>query len=186
MRRACFPVLCIMFMAGCAERPMSMEPPQRPEPAVELAKLQRMIGNWAGTAEMIIPGAPPSDEPMTFEGENKCEWILGGMFLKSEGWHEMGPDERMSYVEFWKWDPKAGHYRTWYFGDWGDHGSGSAKFSSDGKTLHFRAQGTDAGGNRTKGKGTMTFSDDDTMEWTWAETGHQGKMEFKGTSHRQP
>ncbi len=110
---------------------------------------------------------------------------LGGMFLKNEGWYEMGEGQRANYVEVWTWDPKAKKYRTWFFTDWGESGQGWATFDSDGNTIRMKAKIVDASGTSKRGQGTMTFADNDTLEWTWSESGPMGKMKFKGTSRRQ-
>lgn len=182
-------------LVGCAQPQRPMEPPQKPDAAPEMAKLERLIGTWSDTAEMVEPSpeemkkqVPEGSEevPSSFKGGWKSQWVLRGMFLRNEGWHEMGPDQRMNMVEYYTWDPKSKKYRVWFFSDWGEHGEGWMTIDPDGKTFRIKAKGADAQGASGRSEGTMTFVDDDTLEWTWAESGAHGKMKFKGTSKRQP
>jgi hypothetical protein len=64
---------------------MDMGPPKKPAPAAELKKLERMVGNWNWTGEMVSPTKeemmkhmpPGSKEPqMTYAGTGKSEWAL--------------------------------------------------------------------------------------------------------------
>lgn len=195
MVRHVLTTLCVFgLIGGCAQPQWSMEPPKKPSPCPELQKLSRLVGSWSGTAEFVSPSPeemkaemPEGEEmPSSFAGTGNMEWILGGMFLKSEGWHEMGEGERMNYVEYWGWCPKAKKYRTWFFSDWGDSGQGWAWFDAeDENVMRFKGTSFDAKGRKGHGKGMMTFVDDDTHDWTWAESGPMGKMELKGTGKRQ-
>lgn len=194
MSRRLIVSLCVLaVVGGCArpEWPMEMK---KPTPGAELKKLQRLVGNWTGTAEMVSPSPeemkammPEGSEemPSSYAGGGKYEWGLGGMFLKGEGWHEMGEGLKANYVEYWTWDPKAGKYRTWYFSDFGESGAGWAKFS-DANTIEMKMAGLDAEGYEVSGGGTMTFVDDNLYNWTWSmKSDKEGKMEFKGTGKRQ-
>ena len=194
MQRLAFLAVAIgLAVGGCSKPTPMMEPLQKPAPAPEMAKLARLIGTWSGTAEMVTPspeemneGMPEGEEmPTSFKGEDTYEWVLGGMFLRSEGWREMGPDERAHMIEYWAWDAKANKFRTWYASDWGEYGSGWATLDDDGNTLHFKGRAHDAHGNVRKGEGKMTFVDDRTVEWCWKERGPSGKMAFKGTSRKR-
>lgn len=189
--------LCVLgLLGGCAKPDWSMEPPTKPVPSPELTKLSRFIGSWSGTAEWVFPTPedmkammPEGSEeemPTSFAGGGTYTWALDGMFLKGESWHEMGPDERMHYLEFWTWDCKAEKYRTWSFTDWGQTGEGWAWFdASDGDTIKFKGTTVDGDGLKHVGKGKMTFLDDSRYEWSWSERGPEGKMAFKGVSNRQ-
>jgi hypothetical protein len=174
---------------------------QKPEPAPELARLERLVGTWTGTGQMVdwdmpkdmpkalkdkMPVGAEGEKPEEYAGGGTYEWTLDGMFLKGEGWHEMGPDQKAHYAEYWTWDPTAKKYRTWYFSDFGEHGSGWATMSEDGKTMTFTGTSYDAYGNKETGSGTMTFPDDDTYEWTWTGSSRvMGEMEMKGTAKRK-
>ena len=113
-------------------------------------------------------------------------WAMGGMAMKGEGWYEMGPDERVNYIEYWTWDPKAKRFNTWSMSDWGEVGTGWAEFCPDGNAMKYKGTMRDAAGKTIHAKGTMTFDDDNTMSWTYTESGARGKMKMKGTSKRNP
>ncbi len=195
MYQRLFVALCTLgFVGGCAQPQWAMEPPQKPSVAPEMAKLSRFLGSWTGTAEFVSPSPeemkaemPEGEEmPSSFAGGGVYEWALGGMFLKGEGWHEMGEDQRANYVEYWTWYPKVKKYRTWYFDDWGGSGEGWAWFDADDpNTMRFKGATIDGEGRKGRGHGMMTFIDDNSYKWTWSESGPMGKMELKGTSKRK-
>lgn len=192
MMRFALLILCLPFVTGCAmfheehdsdtskDMPMGME---KPEPSAEMAKLSRMVGAWAGTAEMV--SGAPEGAPTTFKGESQMRLVHDGFYLMSEGWHEMGPGMKASYTEYWAWDPGAGKYRTFWFSDMGEWGTGWATANADGTEFKIEAESMDAQGNKKSGSGTGRFVDDDTMTWTWTEKGPMGEMEMKGTSRRK-
>ncbi len=195
MNRSALTVLVgALLLVGCAQPQMPLDPPQKPDPAAELARLEPLVGTWAGTAEMVEPsveemrkhlpeGAP--EIPSTFEGQWKSEWVMGGMFLRMQGWHQMGEDQRMNFLEFYTWDPKVKKYRGLSMTDWGEYGRSWMELEQDGKTYEISAEYTDANGAAKRGRGEMILLDEDTLEWTWTEQGPHGKMKFKGTSRRQ-
>lgn len=175
-------------------RGAAMERPQKAEPAPELAKLGSLVGTWSGTAELASPvpdelqGLMPSGvlgAPSRFQGGGTFEWVLGGMFLKGEGWHEMGGGRQVRYTEYITWDAKAEKFRNWWFGDTGEHGQGWMSFDSDGKTIRAKSEGLSAQGVPVRRERTMTLVDDKTMDWSWLRETSRGKMELKGTSHRE-
>jgi len=195
MKRIILASLCpAVFAVGCAEAPMPMGPPQKPAPAPEMAKLERWVGTWSGTAEMVEPSPeemkaqmPEGEEmPSSFEGGGTYEMVLGGLFLRSEGWHEMGEGEQAHYVEYITWDAKAGKFHNWFFSDYGEIGEGWMTASPDGNTWTFQGSASDASGAKKTGTGKMKMVDDNTIEWEWTESGGPaGKMKLKGTSRRQ-
>ena len=99
MPRFVIAMCALIFAAGCQPPKMSMEEMMaKPERSAELAKLDRFLGTWSGTAEMVSPTVAEMNEmitdgpmPESFKGGETYEWVLDGRFLKGEGWHEM-PD----------------------------------------------------------------------------------------------
>ena len=190
----CFPIAAsvLLRLSGCASPKMPMEMPKRPTPGPEMARVAVLLGDWEGTAEMVEPSPeemkafmPEGEEmPSSFAGGNKYEWVLGGMYLKGEGWHEMGDGQKMNFVEAWKWDAKAKKYKTWFFTDWGEHGSGWATWC-DTDCLCMDATAQDVEGRESKGTGRICLVDDNTMEWVWSESGAKGKMKLEGTSKKK-
>lgn len=170
------------IMPGGSKAEMSM--PEKPKPAPQMQELASWIGSWEGDAELVNAPEGPSDMPTKFKGGHKTEWALGGLFLKTEGWHDMGEGNKENFVEYVTWDPKAGKFRSWWFSDWGNVGEGWMEQDEDGKTYQFYGKGRDASGGRTSGKGSMTILTNDSNEWTWCEKSSMGKLELKGTNKR--
>jgi hypothetical protein len=192
------------FTVGCAQPQdqmcMDMKKPEVPK---EMAKLQPFVGSWTGTGEMVKPtkeemkkamekmpppkpGAEaPKEMPTKFAGAGKYEWALGGMYLKSEGWHEMGEGQRATEVSYTTWDPKAGKFHMWSVDDWGNRGEGWLTLDADGKTFHVKGQMCSLDGKTMSYEGQMTVVNADTMEWTWKMAGPGGGMEYKGLDKRQ-
>ena len=184
--------LCgVVLLTGCQPPKMTMaELFGKPEKSAELARLERLVGTWSGTAEMVSPTAAEMSEmitdgdvPESFQGSEEYKWVLDGQFLMGEGWHEMPNGERANYIMFWTWDDKANKYRTWYFGSMGEWGKGSVRFKGD-NIMHVKAKGHGPHGDM-RGKGQMTFVTDDKMDWTWQEGNLFFQMKMKGSSHKQ-
>ncbi len=204
-RRIVAIVCCAMYLGvgvGCAQmRSMfgggnKIDPQQemkKPSQPTELRKLEPFVGTWEGTAEMVYPttqqmkAAMPAGEemPTSFKGGGKTEWAMDGMALRTDGWYEMGDDQKINMVEYWTWDPSAGKYRVWSVSDWGECGNGWVTADQYGRTFTFNGSATDAHGHKKKYNGTMRVIDNNTMEYHFVEKGPMGKMEFKGTSKRK-
>jgi hypothetical protein len=187
MQRNLFLVLLLAaFGFSCTTTEHSMMtdgPPTQPTPAPEMAHLQRMIGNWTTTGEMVSP-APETGMPNTFTGGGTWTWALNGMYVKATGWHEMPGGMRMNNEEFITWDEDAGKFHAWYYSDWGERGESFWTMSDDGMTFDIKATAVQ-GGKRSRGTGTLTFVNDMTMNWTWTEKSSEGKMVMRGTSHKR-
>ena len=204
MKRALLSTLLVVFLsAGCEQPNMDMGMPQKPKPYPELAKLEPLIGNWSGTADMVEPSPAdmkkmmdkmmekmPKDQMMpemstSFLGGETYEWALGGMYLKGTSWHELPSGEHAHYDQYITWDPRVKKYHAWYFGDMGESGEGWwTPPKESGDPFIVKAKGRGLQGSM-RGKGTFRLIGDDTMEWTWSE--HRGgqKFKLKGTSKRQ-
>ena len=194
-RRSLFVIVPAMFLVGCMKPAMPMGPPKKPDVPVEMKKLDRLIGNWTGTAEMVEPNPEdmkammPESERSKFQNKfafgGKNEWVFGGMALKGEGWYEMGEGMRVTYVEYWTWNPKKNQFETLFMSDWGEKGTGSATMCPDCDGFCSKGEGLDAQGMKKKFSGCMVFRDDRTMDWKFTEHNPYGKMVMKGTSTRQ-
>lgn len=197
MRRTIWMFAVTALIAGCSEThpKMSMdEMMKKATPAPELAKLNPMVGNWTGTAEMVKPTADemkkmmPADAAQKFTGRfnggSNYQWTLNGMYLEGRGWHERHDGTRDNFMEVMGWDAKTKKYWSGFVSDSGDRGEVWTTVSADGKTFTSQAKGCDGHGNPTTGQGTMTFVDNNTINWTWVENGAMGRMELKGTTKR--
>ncbi len=178
---------------GCMKPEAPMGPPTKPGPVAEMKNLEKMIGTWNWTGEIVCPSKeemmkhmpPGSPEPQTvFQGTGKTEWALGGAALKSEGTFDMGEGQKMTYVDYWMWDGKAKKYRTLSMNDFGEIGEGWGTACKDCDGFCMTGKARDAQGNKKSAKGCVEFIDKDNHEWSFTEKGPMGKMTMKGTAKR--
>jgi len=197
MRRVLWILCGVGLLAGCSEShppKMSMEDMnKKPAPAPEMSKLNRFVGNWTGTADLMKPTAEQmkkmmpagSEPPQThFSGAESYQWTLDGQFLKVDGWHERGKGQRETFSGVTGWDAKGKTYWNGFISDWGGHGHGTMTADADGRTFRFTGEGCDAQGRTMTEKGTVRFVDDNTMDWSFQGNGPMGQIEMKGTMKR--
>jgi len=198
MRRILLSILLVSPLVACASPKLMLNAAPLIQPAPELHELDRFVGTWTGTSEIVGPNAQATADqmkamipdfegemPTTSEGGNKAGWVLGGMFLRTESWHEVAPGMTIRYVDFKTWDPATRKYRGWYFNEIGETGESWFTLDPDGSTFHVTSKGIRADGSSSTGGGSVTFTDEDTMEWTWFEEGKEGKFELRGSNTRR-
>lgn len=175
----------IALLAGCMPKYTIEElKNMMPERPVELDKLEMFIGEWEFTSEMNMCVL---EEPIKGSGTSTVTWELDKRYIVEHGEYEMGEFGKMLGKGFWTYDPKAKKYRTWWFDSYGAVGHGTAKYSEKTRTWRFKAKSKGPMG-KSIGKGTATFVDDDTVDWTWGEwdsTGLFKVMEMTGTNKRK-
>ncbi|MFQ5589764.1 MAG: DUF1579 family protein [Phycisphaerae bacterium] len=155
-----------------------------PERPIELDKLAMFLGEWEGTSETTLCVL---DEPLSGTGSRTMEWTLDKRYLVEHGDYDMGELGKMKGVGLWTYDPKAKKYRIWWFDSQGGTARGTATFCDETKTWKMKVKGRNPWG-KSKGKGTVTFVDDDTIEWEWSEWDGSGLFktaETTGTSKRK-
>ena len=174
-------------MWGCQQPDMAeIAAKQKARPA-ELDQLEAFVGRWEATFEAKMMG---SDEVMKGSGSSHFSWGVGNRFLVEQGTMEMGPEwGSMTGTGYWTWDPSIGKFRTWWFDNWGVTGSGTLVHNAKKKQWRMRASSRNTvDGRKTMFKGSMTFIDNDTLEWEFAEYDALGLikyLEMKGTSRKQ-
>jgi hypothetical protein len=179
--------LTAVALVGCGEtKPMEMQEVKRPPRPPELDKLNCFVGTWEGTYEMKMPGAK---ETMTGTGKSTMTWRFDDRFLVEESTTDMGKMGTMKGMAIWGWDPQAKKYRTWWFSDWGEASSGTAKYEEKEKAWEMKAAYYDPmSGKKVYGEGEAKMVDDNTMKWCfkqWDNALHWGTpMEMTGTSKR--
>ena len=187
-------VLATVVLVGCTStQPMKMETMQPPGPAPELAKLEPLIGSWTGTAEIVEPSPEVMQTQMpegetwqsTYKGGSTSTWVHEGMFVMSEGWHDMGGGKKMHVTEYVTWDAKAKKFRSWYFDDYGNYGESWWTPDDEFKHYKIKGKGFDPAGNMLTFHGEFTFVGNDQMTWNWTEKGKKGKMVLTGVSNRK-
>ncbi len=196
MKRLAIVLVIGAAACGCGQPEASTvyTPSRKPAPAAELAQLDRFVGRWTGSAEMVYPDKrqwmsqlpPGSAEPKTtFANGETAAWSLGGMHLRRDGWFEMPDGQKQHFVEYVTWDAKERKFRTSMISDWGDWSTGWMTVSEDGRRADLTTSGYDAAGNLKTGIASMNFVDEDTLEWTWSEKGPEGPFTLHGTSRRR-
>ncbi len=188
-----FAILIVtVALAGCAgssSTPAEMDSGEmdmsKPGMPAELSKLERWVGTWHGTAQIVSPIPDGQTVPTTFKGDSSFTWTFGGMFLKGEGWHESPDGSRSEFVQYMGWDPKEQKYFSWFMNDRGGRSESWMTFSEDGNTMETTGTGQDSHGNPSSFSSRSTFTDSNTMEWVYTEKSAKKEMTMKGTSHRQ-
>jgi|CXWL01.1.fsa_nt_gi hypothetical protein len=197
-RRVACLVLPLALLTGChrLHGPNAMPPtPSKPAPAAQMKFLEPMLGNWAGTGDIVdpdpetikamMPESERAEFKSTFAGGSKGEWALGGTALQMTGWYEMPDGQKGNYLEYWTWDAREGKFRTWFASDWSEAGAGWAIPSADGKCFCVEGSSYDAMCNKKKFDGCMCVKDNDTLEWNFTEKSPMGRFTMHGTSKRQ-
>lgn len=194
--RALWIALTALPLVACATpSKLSINAAPMATPAPELSELERFVGTWEGSSEVVTGDVSALGEAWATRGEDgqapnsflagaDAQWVLGGMFVKTESWHDTGTGVVIHYVDFKTWDATQKAYKSWYFSDVGESGESWMTLDPDGTTFHVTSTARRADGTSSSGTGTIQFDGPDTMEWTWIEHGQDGKLEFRGTNTR--
>ncbi len=177
--------MAVVAMVGCMPKmtieEMKAMAPQRP---AELDKLEMLIGTWEGTGEATMCVL---DEPLKTTSKGTAEWGCDGWCVIERGVFEMGELGSMEGIGIWAYDVKSKKYLSFWMDSMGMTGVGTATYCDKTKTWKMKSKGRSPWGKSFM-RGTMSFPDPDTAEWTMTEwDGSQlfKTMELKGTSHRK-
>lgn len=88
----------------CVEAQMGI-----PQPAPELKKFERLIGNWEGSGTVTMSKGA---EPTPWTCASTCQWVLDGHFLSEEMRIDFpeGNMPTLYYVNYYGWDANAQQY----------------------------------------------------------------------------
>lgn len=179
--------LALVAIVGCHQPKYDLSElaeQEVPRP-VELDRLDTFVGNWSGTSKIELAC---TDETITCKGTSSAKWDLDERFLIERAQMDMGDLGTMEGISLWTWDPGSKKYRTWWFDSWGGASTGTATYDEATKTWHMKGKGVDPWtGKGTAGKGTGTWTDENSMTWTYTEWDSwklRKNMEMSGTSHR--
>jgi len=184
-----FAALLIAFgfvgLTGCAPK-MTRETlrEMKPQRAAELDQLNVFVGTWSGTSECTMAGL---DDTLKGNGTTTYRWDLDNNVLVENGAYEIEEMGTMRGMGVMTYDAKRKKFHSSWNDSWGGHGEGWLKRSADGKCWTVKSKSSSSMGDTT-GKGTMTFIDNNTVEWSWKEYCMGGMMkcfEMKGTMTRQ-
>jgi len=186
-------VAAVSLFTGCSGKGGGADMmPKKPAVPSEMGMLSDMIGTWNSTWEISgkmaeeMRKADPN-APLTFKSENTCASYMDGIWLKCEGWYEMGPDLRATYVEYWGYSHDDNAFHSYFISDMGEVGHGTMRScSDDNRCFKMSWTGHDLNGVKKSGSGCFAFKDRDNMEFSMTEkTSMFGKMEMKGTGTRK-
>lgn len=174
-----------ILLTGCMPK-MTLEDmkammPQRP---AELDRLNAFAGRWDTTGEMKFSFL---DEVIESTGSNEAKWEGNGWYLVNRGTFGMGELGEMEAIETWTYDSHSKVYRTLWVDSMGTVATGTARYDEKSNRWQMKATGHGPFG-KSYMKGTVTFPDDNTMEWTWSEYMFGGLIktsEMTGTSRRR-
>ncbi|NOT01248.1 MAG: DUF1579 family protein [Phycisphaerales bacterium] len=174
-----------LMATGCAPKmtieEMKAHMPQRP---AELDKLNAFVGQWTFEGEGKMAGV---EESLKTSGENEAVWGPDRWFIVSNESFTMGELGSMKGLGTWTYDAKAGKYRSLWVDTMGGTGTGTMSHDEKTNTWRMKACSHGAMGDTTM-KGTVRFTDPNTMEWEMTEYAMLGlmkTMEMKGTSRRK-
>ena len=169
------------FSLGCMQHKMDIETMKKmvSERPKELDHLEMYVGTWEVTGTGTMMG---EEKPVTFKGTTTINWEAEKEVLFERSTFEMTDWPKMSSIGVWVYDAAEGHFKNYWFSNYGDIGEGESWYDKDAKTWHTKGKSTHA-----HSEGTTTFKDASTMEWTWVEKTPLGAKtgEFKGTSKKK-
>ncbi len=155
--------------------------PQRPP---ELDKLNPFVGRWESTGEARMAGL---DRNLKYAGKNEVSWEGDRWYLVNR---EAGSIEKLGDIRglgTWTYDVRSKKFRTTWINNMGTLETGIAWHDKNTDTWQMRTTSYGPYG-RGSAKGTVRFTDPNTMEWTWAEYMMGGlikTVEMTGTSTRR-
>jgi hypothetical protein len=177
-------VVCI-GLTGCMPKmtieQMKADMPVKP---AELKMLDAFVGKWQGTGEADFSGL---DQMLKTTGESEVTWEGDGWYLVERGTYHMEELGDTQGIGIWTYDTKAKKFRTVWVDTMGGAGHGTARHDKETGTWHMKMTNHTPWG-KTTAKGTVKFTDPNTMEWTYKEYAMAGlmkTMEMTGTSKRQ-
>ncbi len=175
---------CVL-LTGCMPKmtikEMKAMMPKRP---VELDHLEMFMGDWTFEGEVTMSGL---DEVLETSGTNSARWEGNKWYMVSDGIFKMGDFDEMKGMETWTYDTASKCFRNTWVDSMGSLGVGKGWYNADEKRWKMKSTSHSPFGT-TSMKATVTFPDDDTMEWSMTETAMWGlitTMEMKGTSKRK-
>ncbi|MFQ5463125.1 MAG: hypothetical protein ACE5E5_10940 [Phycisphaerae bacterium] len=127
------------------------------------------------------------EEELNSQGTEEMKWEGDGWYLVQRGSYTMGGLGEMKGIGIWYWDFADKKIKNIWVDTMGTMAMGSSKYNEMTGVWHMKSKGRGPWGSST-GAGTMKFTDDDTMEWTWTEWDGLKlvkTMEMMGVSHRK-
>jgi hypothetical protein len=157
---------------------MKAQMPKRP---AELDRLNAFVGKWQSEGEATFAML---DEPLKITGTSECKWEGDKWYLVGRGVMTMADFPETEGMETWMYDVHAKKYRSTYVDSMGMMGMSETTYNE--KTDIWTMTATSYGPwGKSVMKGTLHFTNPDTMEWSMTEhMGFTKIMEMKGTGTR--
>lgn len=174
-----------IVLTGCMPK-MTIEQlkEQMPQRPVELDKLNAFAGSWEYEGEARMAGL---EQTLKTTGTSESKWEGDGWYLVGRNVMNMAELGDSQAMEIWTYDTHSKKYRSTWVDSMGSIGTGESRFDEKTNTWHMRATSFGPWG-KTTGKGKVTFTDENTMEWSWTEYAMGGlmkTMEMTGTGRRK-
>ena len=120
----------LVLSAALATLPSAVVPAQSFGPALELKKLEPLVGRWqtSGTSVMV-PGQPEGK----WTSESNYRWVLGGHYLRADSWVDFDTEGmgRLEFVGFMGWDRENKRYVSWDVSNMGTIASSVVHWTGD-------------------------------------------------------
>ncbi len=171
-----------LVLAGCMPHmtieQMKAQMPKRP---AELDRLNAFVGKWQSEGEARFAML---DEPLKFSGTSEAKWEGDKWYIVGRGIGKMADFPETQSLEAWTYDVHAKKYRSTYVDSMGMSGMAESRYDEKTNTWHMTATSFGPWG-QSHLKGTLRFTNPDTMEWSMTECmGLMKVMEMKGTGKR--
>jgi len=176
----------LVLATGCMPK-MTIEQmrKQRAKRPAELDMLNKFVGHWEGTGTGRMPML--EEEELTSHGTEDVKWEGDGWYLVQYANYTMGGLGDLKGTMIWYWDFVDKKIKNIWVDTMGTMSVGSVKYNEKTGVWHMKSKSRGPWG-RSAAAGTMKFTDDDTMEWTWTEWDGLKLMKFmemSGLSHRK-
>jgi hypothetical protein len=154
---------------------------QMPKRPIELDRLNAFVGRWQSEGEARFAML---DEPLKVTGTSEAKWEGDKWYVVGRGIMRMADFPETQGLETWTYDVHAKKYRSTFVDSMGMTGMSEARYDEKTDTWDMTATSHGPWG-KSQLKGTLKFTDPDTMEWSMTE--HMGLMkvmDMHGTGKR--
>lgn len=102
--------LVLSLLSTCVFVPTSLSAQEMPTPPAELAKFERLLGNWTGTGKATME---PGSEGGSWTATSSYKKAMGGFFIQEETVIDVGPGApNLAFRSFFGYDRENGRYMS--------------------------------------------------------------------------
>ncbi len=169
-----------LALTGCMPH-MTIEQMKEKMPKRPADQLNAFVGQWKSEGEANFAML---DKPVKFTGTEQSEWGGDRWYLVGRGTMTMEHFGETQEMEIWTYDVHDKKFRTAWVDSMGMMETGESTYSEKDKTWYMSAASHGPWGKAYM-KGTVRFTDPNTMEWSIEEwEGLMKTMTMKCTSKR--